>query len=200
MATRGKRKRPERLSERTPKGDAIVCSQRKRNFERRAEMTRPVHKNGNNWLTRCILRSRSRLIQLSAFAWLMHFLGSPKQIENWGWHFCQPLFSSTLQESLLWCIVQGEHVFFGYLLAVSKFPTGSWKVYSLRLLAFCQALLRKVSCPYQQENFRRNSSSVYRCVFLYHHNFYSLCCLNLYTDLSCHAKCHILWWLFYRRY
>ena len=47
MATRGKRKQPERLSEKTPKGDAIVRSHGKQNYERAAEMTVPVFNTCN---------------------------------------------------------------------------------------------------------------------------------------------------------
>jgi hypothetical protein len=48
MATRGKRKQPERLSERELKSYAIVRSHRNQNYERAAEMTAPVFITSNN--------------------------------------------------------------------------------------------------------------------------------------------------------
>ena len=44
MPTRAKRKHAERLSEKAPKGDAIVCSHGKENHERPAEMTGPLER------------------------------------------------------------------------------------------------------------------------------------------------------------
>ena len=58
MATRRKRKHRERLSEKTPKGDAIVRSHTNRKYERLAEMTIPVRKMDGNkkvaTLTHCV--------------------------------------------------------------------------------------------------------------------------------------------------